>query len=223
MVDQIDILHSDSWFSALPGAQREGLVARGYRHALTDGAHVYRIGDPPNGLHAVVSGQVRLISYPTVGQALVNMIVKPGRWFGELSVIDGKERPHDAMASGPAEILSVPMDAIATLASAMPDLWRGLALLNCVHHRLGMREAGQIQAAPALARLARFLAGGGKSAGSLRMTQDELARVVGVSRQRTNGLLRLLAERRLVDIGYGRIDRVDRDGLLALAESATGD
>lgn len=222
MRDLFDILSGDSWFSALPKPQREGLIARGRRHLVADGTHVYRIGDPPNGLHAVVGGQLRLVSYPGVGQELVNMIVKPGRWFGELSVIDGKERPHDAIASGPSEILSVPIKAIQTLASAMPDLWRGLALLNCVHHRLGMREAAQVRAMPAIARLARFLAGG-KSDVPLQMTQDELARVVGVSRQRVNGLLQQLAQRRLVEVGYGWIERVNRDGLLTLAESTDGD
>ncbi|HMO75637.1 MAG TPA: Crp/Fnr family transcriptional regulator [Sphingopyxis sp.] len=220
--DLTDILGGDSWFAALPEQQRMALVERGQIHALADGGHVYRIGDAPNGLHAVVDGRVRLVSYPAVGQELVNMIVKPGRWFGELSVIDGRERPHDAIAAGTALILTVPMAAVAALTAAMPDLWRGLALLNCIHHRLGMREAARVRGAPALARLALFLAGGGKADGRLRVTQDELARIVGVSRQHMNGLLHSLADRKLIGLGYGGITIRNRAGLLALAGPAEG-
>ena len=112
------------------------------------------------------------------------------------------------------------MAAIAELTAAMPDLWRGLALLNCAHHRLGMREAGRVRALPALARLAVFLAGGAGSAPDrpLRATQDDLARIVGVSRQHMNGLLRLLADRGLISTGYGGVTIGDRAGLLALAD-----
>lgn len=218
--DLADILAADSWFGALPAEQRQGLLARGQAHALRDGVHIYRIGDPPNGLHVVVEGQVRLVSYPAAGQELVNMIVKPGRWFGELSVIDGKERPHDAIAAGAVRLLTVPMAAIVELTAAMPDLWHGFALLNCAHHRLGMREAGRVRALPALARLAVFLAGGAASVPDrpLRATQDDLARIVGVSRQHMNGLLRLLVGRGLITTGYGGIMIGDRAGLLALAD-----
>ena len=218
--DLADILASDSWFAALPAEQSQSLLARGQVHSLRDGAHVYRIGDPPNGLHVVVEGQVRPVSYPAAGQELVNMIIKPGRWFGELSVIDGKERPHDAITAGAVRLLTVPMAVIAELTAATPDLWRALALLNCAHHRLGMREAGRVRALPALARLSVFLAGGSSSAPDrpLRATQDDLARIDGVSRQHMNGLLRRLAGRGLISTGYGGIIVGNRAGLLALVD-----
>lgn len=217
--DAASILAADNWFGALAAPLRSGLLDRAHLHDVRDGAHLYRIGDPPNGLHAVVAGQMRLVSYPVAGQELVNMIVRPGRWFGELSVIDGRERPHDAVAAGPARILTVPMAAIAGLTAAMPDLWRALALLNCAHHRLGMREAARVRSLPALARLALFLAGaGGAGGGRLRATQDELARIVGVSRQHVNGLLRLLAGRGFIAVGYSEIAIRDGAGLLALAQ-----
>lgn len=218
-VDQSDILATDSWFGALPAEQRRRLLERAQSLNLRGGVHIYRIGDPPNGLHVVVSGQVRLVSYPAAGQELVNMIVRPGRWFGELSVIDGRERPHDAITAGTVRLLTVPMAAIADLTAAMPDLWRALALLNCMHHRLGMREAARVRTLPALARLALFLAGTRDSAGGrIDTTQDELARIIGVSRQHINTLLQQLAKRGLIVPVYGGITIVDRPGLLALAD-----
>src|SRR3546814_20999686 len=152
-------LANDSWFGSLPEEHKGALLSAAQQHEFPDGGHVYRIGDPPNGLHAVVHGQVRMISCPVAGQDQWNMIVKRGRWFGELAVIDGGERPHDALAAAGTIILSVAMAAIVAAAGRAPLLWRGLALLHCAHHRLGMRDAARVRSLPARARLAAFMAG----------------------------------------------------------------
>src|SRR3546814_377918 len=210
-------LANDSWFGSLPEEHKGALLSAAQQHEFLDGGHVYRIGDPPNGLHAVVHGHVRLISYPVAGQEQWNMIVKRGRWFGELSVIDGGERPHDALAAAGTIILSVAMAAIVAAAERAPLLWRGLALLHCAHHRLGMRDAARVRSLPALARLAAFLAGHA-SGTAVEATQDDLARLVGVSRQRINMLLGELGSRGVVRRQYGRVKILDPVALSAIAD-----
>lgn len=216
MMNDDPILAADSWFSALAVEQRKALVGNAKNHTVSDGGYIYRIGDAPNGLHVVMAGQVRLISYPAAGQEAVNMIVKPGRWFGELSMIDGKERPHDAIAHGPTRIASVPISAIEQIGAEMPGFWRGLALLHCAHHRLGMRAAAQVQGLPAIARLAAFLSRS-PDGSNIRMTQDALAQLVGISRQRLNMLLHHLVRQGLVGTGYGSITVSHSQGLADLA------
>jgi len=206
------------WFPELPDALRAGLVAGIQCQSMTGGSRVYHLGDLPNGLHAVVAGQVRLVHYPAPGQEQVDMVVKPGHWFGELSVLDGRERPHDAIAGVDARIASVAMPTIAALAAKFPDFWRSLALLHCRHHRLGMREAARVRALPAIARLAAFLAGQFDAA-VVRTTQDELAQLVGISRQRLNVLLADLGARGLVATRYGSVNIIDRNGLRAIADN----
>src|SRR5215210_4615655 len=110
------ILKSDPWFGALQPQCRDLVLAHGVVRNFTDGTRLYRLGDPPNGLHALLAGEVRLISYPSVGTELVGKIIRPGQWFGELSVIDGKGRPHDAVAVGKGRVLTVAMPAIALIA-----------------------------------------------------------------------------------------------------------
>ncbi|WP_260583736.1 Crp/Fnr family transcriptional regulator [Sphingopyxis sp. PET50] len=217
--DAASILAADNWFGALAAPLRGGLLDRAHLHDVRDGAHLYRIGDPPNGLHAVVADQMRLVSYPVAGQELVNMIVRPGRWFGELSVIDGRERPHDAVAAG----LGANPDGAdgghrrSHRGDARFVAGVGAAQLRASPARHARGRAGALAsgARPAGAVPGRSRGAGG---GRLRATQDELARIVGVSRQHVNGLLRLLAGRGFIAVGYSEIAIRDGAGLLALAQ-----
>src|SRR3546814_18157773 len=122
-------LANDSWFGSLPEEHKGALLSAAQQHEFPDGGHVYRIGDPPNGLHAVVHGQVRLISSPVAGQEQRNMIVKRRRWFGELSVINDGERPQDALDPAETTPLSVAAPQIAAEAAGARPTWPGLMSL----------------------------------------------------------------------------------------------
>lgn len=206
------LLELDPWFGGLQPARRELVLTHGVVRNFKDGTRLYHLGDPPNGLHALLSGEVRLISYPSVGTELVGKIIRPGQWFGELSVIDGKGRPHDAVAVSESCVLTVTMPAIAIIARCHPEFWRDLALLSCVHQRAGLRDTGRVRSEPAIARLARFLVVAGKASGNgkIGMTQDEIAQIIGISRQYLNKLVRRLDSSGLVTTGYGEIRLMER-------------
>lgn len=200
-------LESDPWFRELEPDRRELVVSHGTIRKFGDGARLYRLGDPPNGIHALLSGEVRLVSYPNVGTEFVGKIIRAGQWFGELSVIDGKARPHDALAIGESLVLTVAMPAVALIANLHPEFWRDLALLSCVHQRASLRDTGRVRSESASARLARFLVVAAKASGNSKvgMTQDEIAGIIGISRQHLNKLLGRLELSGLVQTGYGEI------------------
>ena len=81
---------------------------------------IYRLGDAPNGLWVVLTGEVRLISYPVDGAEMLGLILRTGRWFGELSVLDGGPRPHDAVVVGPTRLAHATPAAIQALTDADP-------------------------------------------------------------------------------------------------------
>ncbi|MBV9842737.1 MAG: Crp/Fnr family transcriptional regulator [Sphingomonadaceae bacterium] len=222
-MDRLDLLRleRDSWFGALPGERRAALLARLRTRDTDHGTRIYRLGDRPNGLHVVLDGRVQLVSYSADGGEMVGMIVKPGRWFGELSVLDGKPRPHDAIAVGTTRLGHLPIAEIAALAERAPLFWRELALLTCAHQRLSIRDTARTRSQPAIVRLAILLAGNASPADPIvRITQDELARTVGISRQHANRLLAQLGERGLVRRVYGAIEIADPQGLRDFADQA---
>jgi CRP/FNR family transcriptional regulator, cyclic AMP receptor protein len=209
----------DPWFRALDPARQQSLLARATIRSIGTGVRLYSFGDPPNGLHAVVRGEVRLFAYPEPGAETVVNIIRSGQWFGELSVIDGLGRPHDAIASEPSRILSVPMLAMVDLIERFPLLWRDLALLGCAHQRLGIRALGRLRSKTAIKRLSGFLANWAVAEDSrdVSMSQSELSQIIGVSRQRINVLASQLQADGLIVLHYGKIEICDPDRLRSLA------
>lgn len=213
-------LRADNWFGGLAQGRREALVAHAQIVHLRDGARVYRLGDPPNGLHAVLEGRISLVSYPAPGTEMVSMVVKRGRWFGELSVLDGLERPHDAIATGPARLLRVPTTAISAIAQAEPLFWRELAQLLCMRQRRSLRETIRTRAHGGTERLAALLLADAArdEDGRVRTTQEDIAHMLGLSRPYVNRLLQTLSRRGLISCAYGTITVRDRQGLREVFE-----
>ncbi|MBU1374471.1 MAG: Crp/Fnr family transcriptional regulator [Alphaproteobacteria bacterium] len=203
--------HSDPWFSGLDPTRRAALLARARASRAPVGSRVYGIGDPPDGLWSVDEGEVRLMSYPALGMESVSLILGPGAWFGELSVIDGGPRPHDAVVAKPARLLHVPLAAIEQAAQQYPLLYRDLGTLICVRQRSALSFMGHSIAQPISVRLARTLAGAARASGGpeLQVRQEDLAAMIGVSRQTVNRELKVLARAGAVALAYGRITILD--------------
>lgn len=219
-LDDIALLESDSWFGSLAADRRRKILDHVSVGTVARGAYVYRLGDAPNGLCALLDGEVRMISYSSSGLEMVAMVVRPGLWFGELSVMDGEPRPHDAVATVVARVARLSMTSVMALTDADPGLWRDIALLGCAHQRWAMRHSERVRTQAAIVRLAGFLLGQAAQTpdGMVRMTQETLAEVVGVSRQRANMLLRELALLGLAQTAYGGVAVPDMVGLRAFLQ-----
>jgi CRP-like cAMP-binding protein len=183
-------------------------------------APIYRIGDPPDGLWVVLDGEVRLASYSPMGAEVVGLILRPGRWFGELSVLDGGPRPHDAIALRRSRVAITPMSAIEGLTQEDPELWRDIAVLTCRHHRRALARIERNVFQTAKARLAALLGATvdkDHPENPIRISQAELANTVGVSRQRVNRLLGELRAEGAIRTDYGRVVVLDRNRLASEA------
>lgn len=195
------------WFSTLHPARQAALLQRARPSTVLAGARVYGLGDAPDGLWSVVEGEVRLVSYPAIGLESVAMIVGPGSWFGELSVVDGGPRPHDAVAVRPTRLLHIPLAAFEQVAESHPLLYRDLGVLVCGRQRAALTFMAQSIAQPVSVRLARVLGAAARAAGpdGLRMRQEDLAAMIGVSRQTINKELKRLERADIIELSYGRI------------------
>ncbi len=216
------ILGSDAWLGALPSDTRAALLGAARIRAIDNGAAVYRAGDPGDGLHAVLEGEIRLIGHSEAGRRLVYLILRPGDWFGEMSVLDGKPRFHDAIAFGPSVVLHVDSTRIDAIAAAHPRFDRAIGALTCQHQRAALAFVEQALTASTEARLAFILtemAGrygrpvGAGVAIDLRLSQEDLAALVGVSRQSLAALLGRLRRERVIETRYARLVVLDLETL----------
>ena len=215
------ILEADHWFGHIPVERRALLLDQAHVRSVGAGMRLYGAGDPPNGLWAVLDGRVQLKGYPAPGLELLVPILSPGTWFGETSTLDGLPRPTDAAALEAARVLHVSMAAFARAAEAAPKLYHDVGVLACQHQRVALGFIAQTVAHPARVRLALLLAGqsgGGQEV--VRIRQEDLAMLVGVSRQTLNRHLNVLEREGIIGLAYAAITVRDLPRLLALTPKA---
>lgn len=213
----LEILEADDWFGAIAPNRRALLLDKAQVRSVGAGAHLYNAGDLSNGLWAVLDGQVQLKGYPAAGMELLLPILRPGTWFGEVSTLDGLPRTTDAIAFEPARLVQVPMSGIAQAVAAAPELYRDLAILACQHQRVALGFVAQTVTHPVGVRLALLLAGQSEDGReAVKMRQEDLARLVGVSRQTLNRRLNGLQREGIVELAYGEITVRDLRRLQAL-------
>ena len=217
-------LASGHWFSQLPVALQRSLLAAARLRMLTAGQCLFKRGDPPCGLYAVLEGAVRIGAVNEQGKEALLSLVEAPHWFGEICLFDGQARTHDAFSLGQCTLLHIPQTALLALLDEQPVYWRQLALLMSQKLRLTFINLEQLSLMPAPARLAHRLLMIADSYGELnpprrvlQLPQDQLASMLSLSRQTTNQLLKDLQGQGIVNLKYGEIEILDAGRLRALA------
>ncbi|AUG05242.1 Crp/Fnr family transcriptional regulator [Pseudomonas sp. S09G 359] len=209
-------LAAGHWFSHLPAPFQHSLLAHARLRQLTAGQYLFKRGDPPCGLYAVLEGALRVSAVSEQGKEAVLSLVESPFWFGEICLFDGLPRTHDACAVGPCTLLQVPQQALLRVLDQAPQYWRDLALLMSQKLRLSFIGLEQLSLMPASVRLAHrllmIIEGYGDMDPAkrvLQLPQEDLAAMLSLSRQTTNALLKDLQAQGIVRLGYGEIEILD--------------
>lgn len=216
----------DTWFGQMAPEHRTTLLAAGRIRSFRNQQRVYRLGDPPNGLYGLISGDIRLVSYPVAGRQLLVLRLAPGGWFGELSTVDGGPRPQDAISFGPSKVLHISPRDFERVSQDNPDIFRHVARLVGQRQRAAVRYAGMIVSLPAKVRLSHLLLAAldasekplAEAERTISLTQGDIAAALGVSRQTTNKLLKSLEQTGAISLGYGVIAVLDPARLRRLSK-----
>ncbi|MGH9281482.1 MAG: Crp/Fnr family transcriptional regulator [Acidimicrobiales bacterium] len=174
-------------FSALPPAAVSQVAATARPVSLRRNQTVFNEGDGADDLFMVRSGRVAIAKQAADGRESVVALMEQGDVFGEMSLFDGGGRSAGARAIEASELLAVPYPvARAALEEDPRALWAVLALLAS-----RLRTTDDTLAASVFldvpGRTARRLLelAPGDSFGPV-VTQEELAAMVGASRERVN-------------------------------------
>jgi CRP-like cAMP-binding protein len=215
-----DLLLTGQWFSQLPAALQDRLLAMAQLRRLASGQGLFHRGDPPCGLYAVLEGAVRVGSISESGKELLLVHVEPPHWFGEISLFDGQPRTHDAFAEGQVTLLNLPQPPLLALLHEQPEHWRDFALLMSQKMRLAFIALEEMSLLPAPQRLARRLLliteGYGGLTGKrqvIQLAQEQLAMMLALSRQTTNQILKELEAQGALRLTYGEIEILDLECL----------
>lgn len=212
----LSLLSANPWFAALPAADRKALVAACERVHLPAGGMLFRQGDvvPPGqgAFYGVLRGGIKASSLREDGKEAILVVLEAGNWFGEISLIDGQPRTHDATAVGDTEVLALPRPAFDRMMQRPPF---ALAVCRLLAGRMrslyGMVEDATLRSTRArVARRLLLLARGDATQARdarpvVPVSQEALAMMLGVSRQTLSKELQGLAREGVIELGYGKI------------------
>lgn len=201
-------------FADLPEDEQARLAALLRRRPYARGATIFLRGDPGASLFLIESGRVKITLTSDEGKEVVLALLGPGDVFGELSLLDGEPRSADAVALEPCQLLLLAREDVLRVLESRPRV--ALNLLAVLARRL-RRDNQLVQDVTSLdvpARLARALLtlaegqgrpGQGGVAIEARLTQSELAAMVGATRESVNKWLGFYARQGLIRRERGRL------------------
>jgi len=225
-IDEQSNIESGSWFSRLSAPLREAILARAQVRRVDDGAMLSARGAPAEEWCGVALGAVRVSSVSLSGKQVTLTYVEPGTWFGDIALFDGMPRTHDAHAHGATTLLVVRKADFKELLGQHVELYEALLRLNCRRLRLLFDTVEDLNTLPLSARLAKQILLLARSYGvqqgdeirvGLQLAQEDIAQLLGASRQRVNQELKGFEREGAVRIEPTRLVVLSKDKLLAIA------
>ena len=201
-------------FAALNLNERLSLAGKAYRKSFRSGDIIFSKGDPGHTLYIIESGMVK-ISLPSEdgGEALLALLL-PGEFFGELSLFDGEPRSASAIAMEATETVVLHREEFLSFISEHPSVV--IPILSVLSSRL--RGADDVISDCVFldipARVAKKLVELADTFGhnvqggveiDLRLRQQELANMVGTTRESVNRALSLLEQSGAIRLDRQRI------------------
>jgi CRP-like cAMP-binding protein len=223
------VLRHNYLFRSLSDSTLEGIAALAAKRTFYKGSVIFSQGDEGDALFGVASGRVRISASASGGREVFLNIMEPGDTFGEIAVMDGLPRTANAFALDDSALIVIQRADFLPFLEREPQLAIHLLKLMCERLRWTselVEESAFMEGPARLAKRLLILASlHGRAARvgqlELRISQAELARFLGFSRQVVNQ--HLSDWRRLGWIELGRTQIVIRntDALRALiAEDA---
>jgi CRP/FNR family cyclic AMP-dependent transcriptional regulator len=225
-LDERSNIESGHWFSKLSQPLREAILSRSVVRRLADGATLSTRGAPAEDWCGVAKGAVRVSSVSLSGKQVTLTYVEPGTWFGDIALFDGLPRTHDGNAHGETTLLVVRKADFKELLAQHVELYDALLRLNCRRLRLMFDVIEDLNTRPLAARLAKQVLLLARSYGvqegdeiriGLQLAQEDLAQLLGASRQRVNQELKAFEREGAVRVEPTRLVVLSRDKLLAAA------
>lgn len=230
-IDERAAINKGRWFSSLSPSLRHDILRCAFVQRYKDGDLIAARGDPPEQWIACAKGAVRVSSTSISGKQITLTYVEPGIWFGDVAIFDGDRRTHDAYAHGETTILCVAKADFKKILAAHVELYEAMLRLHARRIRQLFGLVEDLNTLPLRARLAKQLLHLSRSYGvpclsdssdvriGLQLAQEELAQLLGASRQRVNQELKAMERENAIRIEPGGLVVRSHEALLRIAES----
>ncbi|MCY1259868.1 HTH-type transcriptional regulator Cmr [compost metagenome] len=196
------------------------------RRQLAKNEVLFTYGSSPDALFCVDKGLIRVSVTAANGREAVVSVLEPGQWFGEVSLFIDAPRVYDTRAVIDSELLVVPAIAFHRIVDGRPEFLLEFIRLICRRYRWALEWIDETILQPLPVRLARRLLAAqhahmlsvpDDTRSALRLSQEDLGHMLGVSRQSVNRQLKEWESQKVLRLEYGRVTLLDQDALRRLA------
>ncbi len=193
------------FFQDLPPESLTALGEGARLRRFSKGSHLFYQGDPGDILYIVLSGRVKTVVDSPEGRELTVNVLNPGDFVGELSILDGEPRSATGTALEDTEALSLAGGTVREFLAQNPKA--AMKVIEILSHKLrrATELSGDLTFLDVESRVAKkleelFLVYGSEN--PIPLTQEELARMVGSTREKVNRVLNSLSRRGHVSLGH---------------------
>jgi CRP/FNR family cyclic AMP-dependent transcriptional regulator len=216
----IELFRLGEWFGAQSAAFQRALLAISRRTAYPAGTWMFGEEDDAGGIFAILSGSIRVYATPGGGAPVLFDLFRSGDWLGQTGLLPGGRRAITAVAADDSELLTASRIGIQRLVREHPHHWQ--PFMELARHQIQnlLRAHAEVLRLGPEARIAARLAGLSRRphGDQLRLTQAELAEMVGLERKTVHRALAKFRKAGSVALRYGAIEVLDRQALARLAD-----
>ena len=212
-----ELFRTHPLFGALEPAERRDLVGHlGVRPAKS-GDVIFREGEKADGLYGVLEGRIIVTVGSASGKELTLNSFGPGSFFGEIAFFDGEGRTATAMAREPSRLIFLGRAAFLPFLRRRPDAALRTIAFLCQQLRRTTQLVQDTTFLDVPTRLAKQMTTiareygvpGAGGAVTIMVSQQELAQMLGVSREIVSRQLALWRQAGIVEITRGRLTLPD--------------
>ncbi|WZB63386.1 Crp/Fnr family transcriptional regulator [Achromobacter xylosoxidans] len=207
------------WYNGLPAPERAEIRAGLRLVSLRKGEYLFRMGARSPGWYGVVDGLVKWSSPGIDGKTLSLAGFSTGSWFGEATMLRAAPFDYEVVALRQSRVVILPRDIcerlwnhnIAFTQALMMHLAQRVDWLMASYSGNVLLDVDTMVARAVAAQLAAESHSG--TNGRLKISQEEIASLCGVSRQRCNAALTRLARDGVLQTRYGGLTILDSEAL----------
>lgn len=206
------------------------LIAMTVTRKLAKNETLFVKGDPGESFFGVREGKIKIVTTSPNGKEVTLNIIEEGRFFGEIAMLDGQERTADAVAMEKTELMVIQRRDFIPFLESQPKLCIQVMQLLCQRVRLTSEMVEDAAFLPLDGRLAKRLLNLAEAYGEdgenggvligLNLPQQELARMMGTSRESVNKQLQIWRNEGWIELARGKVTIMDEEALRDVLEAA---
>lgn len=218
-IGRLGVLARTGWLSQQPLDFQAQVSRLGRWRDAKTGEILYLAGDEADWIVGLAEG-IFEITFPLLGdEPVVIHRAEPGFWTGETSMVAGRRRIISIAAATEARMFVLPAAGVRRMLEDAPHHWRSLYELSLSSSLTAITLLAEVLSLTPRARVARILLRLAGPDGSVPGSQEDLGRLLGMTRSSVRRALSSLVELGAIEGGYGVLSIRDRGKL----ESLTGE